>query len=291
MSDAVTGHEPSTTERERFAMVAVSVTGGLRCGDCHRLYAYLDRRQGKSSSWAVKGAADVADNLVWQRRTAKTHLRHLADVGIIELDPEPSRGWGNTFVRVAHAPARGRYADLRPLPGVWEPEAEPRWRQPPRSREELDRLRSSNAGRDAPSVRQDGGARSSAIESANAWRDAPAERGGALGTLGATRLPEKARRARPDGVTRLPERSNAGRDAPCVPVSKRSEGGLRGFRAREGNDEDQPAPEVSAFARLEEAFGPSGVVETSEFCADCGAPADGQPCPDGTPMCRTHDPF
>ncbi|HEV2810802.1 MAG TPA: hypothetical protein VGV93_10465 [Acidimicrobiales bacterium] len=236
-------------------MVAVSMAQGLRCGSCHRLYVYLDARQG-TRSWAVKGAGEVADRLSWQLQTAQKHLRHLADVGIVALDPEPVRAWGNTVVRLRHAPARARFADLRPLAGVWEPEPERRWRQPARSREELDRLRSPDA-----------------------WRDAPAAPVEDVRTHSATRQPErepeKVRRASPAGAPHQPEPLDAWRDAPSVPGSKRSKDCLSG------------APRsTSAAVAVLDALGPVVVV-----CAECDAPADGVPSPDGTPMCTTHEPF
>lgn len=148
-------------EQDKYAMVAASVTSGLRCGDCHRLYAYLDRRQG-GRAWAVKGAGEVAKGLSWQSRTAKKHLRHLADVGLIELDPEPAPAWGNTLVRVVHAPARRRYADPRSQPGVWEPEPDARWRKPAKTAAEIERLR-ANGWRSAPTVRPDHAATPEAV--------------------------------------------------------------------------------------------------------------------------------
>ncbi len=265
-------------------MVAASVTSGLRCGDCHRLYAYLDRRQG-GRAWAVKGAGEVAKGLSWQSRTAKKHLRHLADVGLIELDPEPAPAWGNTLVRVVHAPARRRYADPRSQPGVWEPEPDARWRKPAKTAAEIERLR-ANGWRSAPTVRPDHAATPEAVF----------ERPRPLRTVGAARPPEavEGRRDPPPREARRATRTNSdgGRGAPTVPVSRYEVGSRAGFRERGGKGLDGPASEVSAIARLEEAFGPVEVVdEARALCAACGLPADGQPDPSGTPMCRTHEPF
>lgn len=243
---AETSEDDSTTDvrqspdREGYALVAESVTASLRCGDCHRLYGYLDRRQ-CNRTWAVKGAGEIADHLGWQPRTAKKHLRHLADVGIIQLDPEPSPAWGNTLVRVVHQPTRGRYAEVRTLPDVWEPEAPRRWRKPPKSREELDALQS------------------------NGWRDAPPpdDRTGS-----APRPPGEAHRATTGGATRPLCQSNGERDAPTVPVYEV----IGGISVPDSS-------ELSSVALLE------------SYCASCGAPADGQPDPDGPLRCRAHEPF
>ncbi len=184
-------------------MVAESITAGLRCGDCLRLYTYLDRRQG-NGTWAVKGVNEVADSLTWLVDTAKKHLRrHLAEVGIVVLDPEPAPTWGNTVVRVVHAPARRRYAELRHVPKIWEPE--PRWRKPPKTAEELKGLR-ANGGCGAPTVR----AKEEEATAMNTEED---------GMGSATTSERVVRCTTSGGAPHYPEQPNGQCGAPTVPGS------------------------------------------------------------------------
>jgi hypothetical protein len=127
-------------------MVPKSIRRHLRCGDCLRVYLFLDERQ-QDHDAPVRGARVVEEEMGWQPRTAQKHLRHLADAGLIKLDPKPlpGGGWSDTRLIVVHNPARSRRATVRTMQRVWEkPKA--RWRNP----SNLDSL--TNARRDAPSI-------------------------------------------------------------------------------------------------------------------------------------------
>lgn len=163
---------------KRWAMVGESVIRRLVCTECLRLYCYLLSRQG-TPTYRIRGMDRIARELSRQVRYIKKHALHLAEVGLIELDPEPGRSWSKTRIRVLHAPPKGWHApDLREQEGVWEWEPAQRWRPP----NNLATLK-TDAGRVAPSV------------------------------------PQEARRAPASGATRLPSPTNAERDAPCVPLS------------------------------------------------------------------------
>lgn len=287
--------EAENPQRETpFSQIARSITLGLRCGDCHRLYEHLDQRQG-SRSRALKGVAEVADRLGWQHRTAQKHLRHLADVGIVELDPPPAPGWGNTWVRLVHQPARGRHAELRIVPGVWEPDVERRWRSEPKSTEDLRKLAERpDAERVAPPVRTvlPDGTRS------NAWRDAPP------GRPNAPPQPEVARRATRKGASRHLGRSNAERDAPSVPNSPMYEVLSSAGRCRCGSVADrtrggraycalcEPSDATTrACALIETAFGGFAEVDDGPKLPRCACGKVGDRHHDGTPYCEMCEPF
>jgi hypothetical protein len=286
--------EPASSGATRetpYTMTARSVVVGLRCGDCVRIYLYLDLRQGTRVARAVRGCQEVADHLGWTLRTAKKHLRHLADAGLIVLDPEPRGAWGNTVVRIVHQPARARYARPAELPGVWEPEPPKRWRPPPSDAAELARLR-ADAERDAPRV-----------EHPDAKRAAPP-----------AAEPEVARRAMRGGATRPEQQPDAERVAPSVPGSLRSEGSVS-ERVAVGEQagsslstelEDDVAAfmstldedaEAAAVARLLDAFPdsvvlttPSSVAAAPRTCTACSEPADRLDGA-GTPWCSACEPF
>jgi hypothetical protein len=185
---------------EKFVIVSESVLLGLRCGDCVRLYGYLNLRQG-SGTRAVRGIAKATSFLGWQARTAHKHARHLAAAGLIALDPAPAPGWGNTELRVLHNPQFKRRSPLTEIKDVWEPLAPTRWRPP----NHLSNLMLSDAPRDAP-----GGCSEELIEP---QRDVPS-------------VWDEARHASCQSAPRLGGVSKAERSAPSVPRSTRSGLGL-----------------------------------------------------------------
>ncbi|MDA8046507.1 MAG: hypothetical protein M0Z30_14915 [Actinomycetota bacterium] len=179
-------------------MPSRSIRRMLRCGECFRLWCFLDESQRERNA-PVRGSRAVEHELGWQPRTAQKHLRHLADVGLVRLDPEPAYGggWSDTRFVVAHSPARGRHGTPRELDGVWE-KPKPRWRNP----SNLAHL--TNARRDAPSVDDSG--------------PGPAEE---------TALSERsARRATKQGASRYQTRRDA-TSVRAIPISSDSLGVAR----------------------------------------------------------------
>jgi hypothetical protein len=136
----------SVPPENEWAMIPKSVIDCLTCGDCLRLYCLLDEEQ-RVKGWPVRGVGLIAHRLGWQPRTAKTHLLHLAEVGIIRCDPIPLKGmaWGTIRFRLEHNPARGRFADLTPVPKVWTQEPLARWRRPSQVAEMVARRATSSA--------------------------------------------------------------------------------------------------------------------------------------------------
>lgn len=157
-------------DQERpFAMVPRSVRRMLRCGECFRLWCLLDETQ-RDTNAPVRGSHRVAEEMGWQPRTAQKHLWHLFDAGLVKLEPEPTRAWGQTKLVVVHSPARSRRGPVRDVPGVWE-EPPRRWKSPPN----LSTL--SNARRVAHRVRdfdsEAVGDGRSPLDIPDAMRDAP----------------------------------------------------------------------------------------------------------------------
>ncbi len=114
------GHSPEVPEgasrnkeasrKCKFSMMPTEMIESPPDANCSLLYNYLDLRQGKAGR-PVRGAQSVADALGMQARTVMTHARHLADLGWIEIDPDPRNAippYSKYEFRVVHNPARKR---------------------------------------------------------------------------------------------------------------------------------------------------------------------------------------
>jgi hypothetical protein len=110
-------------------MVPISIICGLTCSDCFKLWSLLDSKQG-SNGWPWRGVGPIAAKLGWKAQTVKTHALHLADAGLIDLDPRPERGkgWSEIRFKVAHNPARGRAGKLR-FTERWVAQVPVRWKR------------------------------------------------------------------------------------------------------------------------------------------------------------------
>lgn len=98
----------SIPPENKWAMVPASVIFGLTCSDCLKLYCALDLRQGKDG-YPWRGVTPLAKALGWKPLTVRRHAEHLAEAGLIELNPppRPNHGWSEIRFK-AHNPARGR---------------------------------------------------------------------------------------------------------------------------------------------------------------------------------------
>lgn len=122
----------SIPPEHEWAKVPKSVLLGLTCAECLRLYCLLDEEQ-RDDGWPLRGVGPICSQLGWQARTAKKHLGHLVDAGIVAYEPMPGRSWSIVNFRLLHNPARGRRA--RPqTTEVWVAEPPTRWKQPPNER-------------------------------------------------------------------------------------------------------------------------------------------------------------
>lgn len=144
------GHGPEPSKHESFAKVPPSISQHLLCGDCHRLYALLDEVE-RDGGRPLRGVGAVATALGWQTDTAKRHTRHLADAGIVGLEPEPEKAWGDVRFRVLHNPARGRISPTLTYTKQFVEAVPMRWR--PKSK--LSDVLKTDAECSAPSVRPD----------------------------------------------------------------------------------------------------------------------------------------
>jgi hypothetical protein len=80
---------------------------GVHCGDCVRLYAWLDCEIGdnlRRADW-YRTVAQAAKALSWQPRTALRHAEHLEAAGLVSL--KGPGGKASPRLRVRHQPARG----------------------------------------------------------------------------------------------------------------------------------------------------------------------------------------
>ena len=258
-----------------FAMVPRELIENLRCAECARLYAYLDDRQGNKSDWAMRGIGQAATALSMQNRTIAKHLGHLEVAGIISIEGRTGRGWSKVVTSVIYNPSRGSKTRPTPVPEVWHPQREARWKSPPSPTAELEALAPRRTGdggevlHGAPRVEEEG--RSAPGAKCVEGRDAPG-------------VDVEARRAPPTGTTRSNAGSDAGRGAPGVPGS--NEGLQQGlaFEPEHTRFEPPQAPAATAHSRLAEPVpDPETTPEhdlagTSlpECIADrCSSPADG----------------
>ncbi len=229
------------------------------------LYGYLDLRQGKGDR-PTKGYRYVAKKLGWQERTVARYARLLSARGLIELhEGGPNAAPVSASMLVIHNPSRKvmnpscTISDHTSKEGTkhrHEPQPAPSFaRSEPRP---LSRLAQED---EATPVAFDAG-------------------------------PACAKRATRSRETRHPDSTPVAPNA-AGPRSKRyGEVGLREDSRERGESASGPPSEVSAIAGLREELGPVEVVDQAlARCDCCGAPADGQPNPDGTPMCKMHEPF
>ncbi len=242
------------------------------------LYGFLDLRQGKGNR-PTEGYRFVAKKIGWQTRTVADYARLLSRVGLIHLDEgDPRAASTQASMLVIHNPSR---EVVNPLCTVTDEasKAGSRYDHKPHqapsiaNAETRPLARATHDRDDRPLAR-----RAHDEEMTPGASNAP---------------PPRAPNAPPSCVKRATPRSTPGASDAPQSRSKRYEVGLdAGFRAREGNTPEPLAPEVSAISRLAETFGPVEIVEEAPvLCAACGAPADGQPASDGSPMCRSHEPW
>jgi hypothetical protein len=104
----MTGSSPRVGGLEPYGLVPRSVIRGALGGDRFddsrlvHLYAELDLRRGATGR-PGGGYRDLAKALGWQPRTVERYARHLADLGLVEIN---SDGRGAVAIDVVHNPSR-----------------------------------------------------------------------------------------------------------------------------------------------------------------------------------------
>lgn len=275
---------PTARQREKYAMVPTSLILGQIVpngkSESHamalHLYTYLDLRQGERGE-PVRGFRRAAKALGWQERSVSRYAHLLASAGLITIDQAQGRAASTqAIMTVVHNPARERHnaeCDVEAVDAKAPPKAGSRYRHGPQPAPSMTRFQQRPLSR--PTHRRNEPSERPLSRPVHQSDDPTLSR----------HVHKLVHDVHQDDPTPVASHATGSR-------SKRGLSGLReGFRAREGDQHEETATEVSVVRRSEETFGAVKVVDpTLGVCAECGAPADGQSS-DGTPMCKAHEPF